>query len=168
MISGPWFLRYLKLRGASEKYLSNLGAALPPGPPFVGGSNLVIWKQEGKERSSDAIDWVRHLTSADTQMQVCSATGLLPAVKGVLPSTVPDVFQPVFAAALEKGNPLPQAAFWGTIEAELVRVFGNIWSDLKEDPRYTARSVVLSHLEPLAKILDDKLYRHSILPHPPA
>ena len=30
MISGPWFLRHAKLRGAKEKFLSNLGAALPP------------------------------------------------------------------------------------------------------------------------------------------
>ncbi len=168
MISGPWFLRYLKLRGATEKYLSNLGVALPPGPPFVGGSNLVIWKRDGKDRSEDASDWVRHLTSENTQIQVCSATGLLPSVTGILPPTLSDKFRPVFAEALAKGRPLPQAGFWGTIEAELVRCFGNIWSDLKEDPRFTARSAVLSHLEPLAKILDDKLYRHSFSPHPPA
>jgi hypothetical protein len=63
---------------------------------------------------------------------------------------------------------MPRVAFWGAIEAELVRVFGKIWSDLKEDPRFTARSVVLTHLEPMAKIYDDKLYRHSFPPHPPA
>lgn len=169
MISGPWFLRHAKLRGAKEKFLRNLGVALPPGPPFVGGSNLVVWKKPGKASSSDVIDWVRHLTSSDIQRQVCASTGLLPAVQDVLnKANGNDPFQPVFAEALAKGKPLPQVAFWGAIEAELVRVFGKIWSDLKEDPRYTVRSVVMTHLEPMAKIFDDKLYRHSIAPHPPA
>ena len=170
MISGPWFLRHARLRGAGEKYLKHLGAALPPGPAFVGGSNLVIWKQPDSEPSSDAMDWVRHLTSSEIQRRVCASTGLLPAVRDVLtnPAEEDDPFQPVFAEALTTGRPMPQVAFWGAIEAELVHIFGKIWSDLKEDPRYTARSVVLSHLEPMAKLYDDKLYRHSFTPHPPA
>ena len=77
-------------------------------------------------------------------------------------------FRSVFAAALTQGRPMPQVAFWGAIEAELVRVFGNIWSVLKEDPRYTIRNAVISQLEPMAKIIDDKLYRRSLAPHPPA
>ena len=171
IISGPWFLKHLKLRGAGEKYLRNLGAALPPGPPFVGGSNLVVWRQpDGRERTPEAMDWVRHLTSVENQRRVCEATGLLPAVQELLnePSFANDPFRSVFASALTQGRPMPQVPFWGAIEAELVRVFGNIWSDLKEDPRYTVRSVVLSHLEPMAKIIDDKLYCHSFAPHPPA
>lgn len=170
MISGPWFIRYLKLHGATEKYLANLGIALPPGPPFVGGSNLVIWKREDAKRSNDAVEWVRHLTSTESQKKVCEITGLLPAVKGLLSpeNGNGNQFQEIFAKALKNGRPLPQVAFWGAIEAELVRVFGNIWSDLKEDPRYTVRSVVLSHLEPMAQIFDDKLYRHSIAPKAPA
>ena len=171
MMSGPWFLRHLELRGAGEKYLRNLGVALPPGPPFVGGSNLVVWRQpDGRERTPEAMDWVRHLTSAETQQRVCEATGLLPAVQELLNdrSAADDPFRSVFAQALTKGRPMPRAAFWGAVEAELVRVFGNIWSVLKEDPRYTVHSAVISQLAPAAKVIDEKLYRHSRSPRPPA
>jgi hypothetical protein len=78
-----------------------------------------------------------------------------------------DPYLQIFAQAIEGGRPMPQVAFWGTIEAELVRVFGNIWSDLKEDAFASVRNVVRRHLEPLAKQYDEKLYRHSVSPTPP-
>ena len=169
MMSGPWFLRNLQLRGLSDKKMKNLGVALPPGPPFVGGSNLVIWKGDDKEQSEMALQWVRHLTSSLIQRKICESTGLLPAVRELLdePPHSTDAHLQVFARAIEGGRPMPQVAFWGTIEAELVRAFGNIWSDLKEDPRFSVRSVVLRYLEPLAERYDEKLYRHSVTPTPP-
>jgi multiple sugar transport system substrate-binding protein len=169
MMSGPWYMKYLKMRGLGSDKIENLGVALPPGPPFVGGSNLVIWRGAGQSKTEMALEWVRHLTTVSVQRDVCEATGLLPTVRELLdePPYSTDRRYRVFAKAIESGRPMPQVSFWGTIEAELVRVFGNIWSELKEDPRFSVRQIVLRYLEPLAERYDDKLYRHSVSPVPP-
>lgn len=169
MMSGPWFLRYLASKNPPADYLDKLGVALPPGPSFVGGSNLVMWKHGKGERKPVKLEWVKHLTSTDAQRDICLATGLLPAAKELLTEApyATDPHYRVFVKALETGRPLPQVPFWGAIEAALIQVFGNIWSDIKEDPRFSVRSVVRRHLEPMAERYDDKLYRHSVAPHRP-
>ncbi len=169
MISGPWFMRYLNSKNPPPEYLAKLGVALPPGPSFVGGSNLVMWKHAKGERKKIKLDWVTHLTTTDAQRSICLATGLLPAAKELLTEAPysTDPHYRVFVKALETGRPLPQVPFWGAIEAALIQVFGNIWSDLKEDPQASVRSVVSKHLGPMAEHYDDKLYRHSVAPHRP-
>ena len=167
LMSGPWFYENLMKRNTPAEMMANLGVALPPGPPFVGGSSLVIWKGEEVE---PALRWIKQLTTNEkTQEQVTRDTGLLPVLNTLLSSAryTYDHHYAVFSKALKSGRPLPQAPFWGALEAELVRVFGNIWSDLKEDPRYTPKRAVLEHLLPMANMFDGKLYRHSFPPVAP-
>lgn len=167
LISGPWFYENLLKRNASAEVLANIGIAMPPGPPFVGGSSLVIWSGE---ELKPALDWIKQLTMDEkTQEQVARDTGLLPVMEKVLNSAryTYDHHYAVFSRAIRTGRPLPQVPFWGSLESELVRVFGNIWSVLKEDPRYTPKRAVLEHLLPMANMFDGKLYRHSFPPPAP-
>ena len=128
-----------------------------------------MWKHGKGENKKTKLDWVQHLTSLGAQKQICEATGLLPAAKQLLTEApyATDPHYSVFVKALESGRPMPQVPFWGAIEAALIKVFGHIWSDIKEDPRFSVRSVVLRHLEPMAERYDEKLYRHSVAPNRP-
>ncbi len=155
-INGPWFFRRMALRGATQADLVNLGVALPPGPPFVGGSNLVMWRREQDNREA-AVSWIAHLLAPKVQKEVCKAAGLLPVLSEVLEDPPEYTSKPhyeYFKRALEKGRPMPRISRWGALEEELVRAIGKIWSDLKEDPRLEVSTVVLHHLSPVARHFD--------------
>ena len=166
IMSGPWFYQRLAAKHLDSEALDNLGVALPPGPPFVGGSSLVMWAGADEEKQRTCLEWMNHLTLLTAQENITKHTGLLPVIKEAFdkaPYTA-DARYRVFRNALRKGRPLPQVPYWGALETELVNKFGSIWSDLKEDPRYTPERAVLEHLVPMAQIFDDKLYRHSFPP----
>ena len=148
------------MRGLNSEHLSNLGVALPPGPPFVGGSNLVVWKRVAGEARDVALSWIAHLVSPRVQMAVSNAAGLLPVLKDVLDDPVynEDPHYSVFKRALETGRALANITKWGgTIEEELVRAVGGIWGDIKDDPRVDVPSTVLRYLSPVAKHSDAML-----------
>ncbi len=162
IINGPWYLTRLILGGASNKVLENLGVALPPGPPFVGGSHLVIWNTaEGGDGAPSekeaALAAIKHLTSPIGQQEICNRTGLLSVCEDVLskPPYSTDPHYRIFAAALKLGRPLPTIPFWGPLEAHLLSAFGNIWEDVKNCPDCgKVEDLVLRHLEPVAKRFD--------------
>jgi multiple sugar transport system substrate-binding protein len=166
IISGPWFYRKLSKSEHLNEAMSNLGIALPPGPPFVGGSSLVIWKSDRPSRVSTSLKWIHHLTGLKAQKAVAQNTGLLPVIKEAFDSDpyVTDPHYAVFRDALRKGRPMPHVPYWGALEAELVHVFGSIWSALKEDPRYTPERAIKEYLIPMAQTFDGRLARHSSLP----
>ncbi len=166
LMSGPWFYENLMKRKTPSELMANLGIALPPGPPFVGGSSLVIWKGDTNDKAS-ALKWVKCLsTDEKVQAKLSRDTGLLPVLKTVLDSAryTYDSHYAVFGKAIRTGRALPQVSFWGALEAELVKAFGNVWSLLKEDPRYTPKKAVLEHLLPMSRMFDGKLFRHSFPP----
>ncbi len=166
IISGPWFYRRLLQTYSSEAIRDLIGTALPPGPPFVGGSALVLWKGENEERAKASLEWIARLTDLEAQEAVAENTGLLPVIREAFdkpPYTVEPHYQ-VLREALRTGRPLPQVPYWGALETELVHVFGKIWSDLKENPRCSPEEAVLEHLVPAAHLFDGKLYRRSMAP----
>jgi hypothetical protein len=112
------------------------------------------------------LKWMGLLTTPEVQKKMARDTGLLPVVKRVpgMESYVDDPCYILFEEAIRKGRPLPRVPRWAHLEAELVRVFGKIWSELKEDPRYSPEKAVLTHLLPMAQLFDGKLYRDSFLP----
>ncbi len=78
-ISGPWVFCEAQRaaqnsQGAQE---GSIGAALPPGGSFVGGSNLVVWKYTRSPEA--AVRLVRFLTQNSAQSRFAQTVGLLPA-----------------------------------------------------------------------------------------
>jgi multiple sugar transport system substrate-binding protein len=158
IVNGPWYLMRLVLGGATDELLENIGVALPPGPPFVGGSNLVIWTDA--ENTNEALDLIEYLTSFEVQQKICRTTGLMPVRKNVLAeepySTSPHYR--VFSEALNLGRPLPMIAFWGPLEEALLKAFGNIWKDIKRcQDCSNIEETVLYHIEPVARRFDKLL-----------
>ena len=166
IISGPWFYQRLRRNHTADELKETLGTALPPGPPFVGGSALVVWKGADSEPQQSALEWAARLTSPQGQEAVCQSTGLLPVLRESFdsPPYSVDPHYEVFRQALKTGRPLPQVAYWGALEAELVHAFGNIWSDIKEDTTTSPERAVREHLVPCARKFDAALLRASLSP----
>ncbi|RPJ50717.1 MAG: extracellular solute-binding protein, partial [Methanobacteriota archaeon] len=72
IISGPWL--FTKVQAGEG---GRIGVTLPPGPSFVGGSNLIIWKSARNPEA--AFKLVRFLTQTQSQTQYARMVGLLPA-----------------------------------------------------------------------------------------
>jgi ABC-type glycerol-3-phosphate transport system substrate-binding protein len=106
MMDGPWSLTGFTHPEASPNRAANLGVALPPGPPFVGPSNLVIWGHIAPREERAAVEWVNRLIAPETQYGYCSVTGLLPVRLDVLsePPYSTDPYWRIFGEALHSGH----------------------------------------------------------------
>jgi multiple sugar transport system substrate-binding protein len=157
IINGPWYLMRLILGGATDDVLGNLGVALTPGPPFVGGSNLVIWNTASPSNKEAALTIIKHLTSPTQQKEISKRTGLLSVLEEVL-SDAPystDSHYRVFAAALKLGKPFPTIPYWGSLEEHLLKAFGAVWEDLKaRSDCDSVEDIVVCRLEPVVKRFD--------------
>jgi multiple sugar transport system substrate-binding protein len=137
--------------------IDQLGVALPPGPPYVGGSNLVIWKYT---RQRDvALRLIRNLINPDVQANFCQQIGLLPARLEALqrPPYSTDPRYQVLAHAAQSGRSYPTLLRWGLIEENLNRTLMQIWSDLAANPRSDLDILFDQRLDPLVKRLNNLL-----------
>jgi multiple sugar transport system substrate-binding protein len=137
--------------------IDRLGVALPPGPPYVGGSNLVIWKHT---RQRDvALRLIRNLISPDVQANFCQQIGLLPTRLEALqrPPYSTDPRYQVLAHAAQSGRSYPTLLRWGLIEENLSRTLMQIWSDLAANPRCDLDMLFGQRIDPLAKRLNNLL-----------
>jgi len=137
--------------------IDRLGVALPPGPPYVGGSNLVIWKHT-RQRDT-AIRLIRSLISPDVQASFCQQVGLLPTRLEALqrPPYSTDPRYQVLAKAAQSGRSYPTLLRWGLIEENLSRTLTQIWSDLAADPRRDLDGLFAQRIDPLATRLNNLL-----------
>jgi multiple sugar transport system substrate-binding protein len=130
MVAGPWLLNLMRLRKEMQPWLPHLGIAPMPGPSFVGGSVLVIWKHAKSHFNS--VEFVKRLTSREFQADYCIASGMLPVRQDLWTDAFiqNDEYLSVFNNAIHTGRPLPPAALWGMVEEHLCRTMGVIWQEL--------------------------------------
>jgi ABC-type glycerol-3-phosphate transport system substrate-binding protein len=145
--------------GSQEIDIANVGVSLPPGPPFVGGSNLIVWKHIAPENLEAALHLIAQLTSLKAQSDLCKETGLLPVREALFerPPYTTDKNYTVFKRALAEGRHLPRIMLWGPLEISLVQTFGLIWESIKNRGFTGIEATIRRHLEPLAKRFDRTL-----------
>jgi ABC-type glycerol-3-phosphate transport system substrate-binding protein len=133
--------------------LPDIGIAPPPGPAYVGGSNLVIWRYTNRARV--ALELVRFLTSHQIQLDFCSQAGPLPVRLDVLdgPPYTTDPHYRVTVEALRTGRPYPSFVQWGLVEDRLSAAFIRLWDDILADPGQDLEVVIARHLKPVARRL---------------
>ncbi len=156
-LCGPWAYR----RAVSTELSSKINAALPPGAPFLGGSNLVIWGHVGGPQERAALELVRFLTSQPVQAAYSRAAGLLPvSLKALSESyfTESPVYR-VMVDGLKKGRAFPSVALWGSVEDKLTPALADIWHDLLVNPAADSEAVIARHLLPVAQRLELTLKR---------
>ena len=151
-IGGPWLYHFL-----SAELRDNVGLALPPGAPFLGGSHLVIWKHSRKQES--ALKLIRFLTQTETQVRYAQRIGLLPAVVEALneePFTTDRLWKSA-VQAVKAGRTVPNTRSWGLMEDRLAAEFAGVWQAFFQDPSVNLVGLLIHRLEPLARRLEQVL-----------
>jgi multiple sugar transport system substrate-binding protein len=155
-ISGSWLFQMARDQG-TPGLPEQLGAALPPGPSFVGGSHLVIWKHS--HNYDAAVQLVRFLTGTPAIADYSRAMGLLPARVEALDAE-PFAGDPLWQQTREgvrTGRSFPVIRSWGMIEYRLVAALSSLWAETLASPGQDVDAVLRKHLDPLAQRLDQLL-----------
>lgn len=130
-----------------------LGVAAPPGPAFVGGSNLIVWQYT--RHAQDALDLVRFLASPEIQTECCLLMDCLPVRIDVLaaPPFTTDPHYHMMVEALRSGRSFPVFPKWGLAEEKLVEALLRLWNSVLADPTQEVEALVESHVSSLAQRL---------------
>lgn len=156
-ISGQWLLNSIRNQEAETEVSANLGVALAPGVPFVGGSNLVVWKHSRLPQR--AVELVHFLVSQRVQFHYIPRAGLLPARLDALDTSffTDDPFCRVIGESLKKGNGFRAPYMWGLIEDGLIATLSGLWRDLFADPELDLAQAINERVGRLAQSLDRTL-----------
>ncbi len=149
-LAGPWGLMNPEMQSRVE-------VSLPPVPPFVGGSHLVIWKHSKKVEQ--ALKLIQFLTTTRLQVEYSVQIGHLPAQMSAL-ATAPfstNPFWQVASHALRIGRSFPTARTWGLIEDRLVTEFAGIWQQVLANPDLDLDAVLQDKMDALAEQLEPLL-----------
>jgi len=153
---------WLTNRTAVPEVLDNLGVAVMPGVPWIGGDNLVIWRHTqgllDVERS--AIGLVNFLVSRATQTTYCQGEEVyLPTrADALLDLPMPgSSLTQVVVKSLQTGRSYPAIPMWSKIEHQTSMILGQIGLDILDGT--PVETAVRRHLEPLAHRLEAALGR---------
>ncbi len=129
-----------------------------PGPSFVGGSNLIIWKYS--QHAEAAVQLAQFLTRTSIQARLNAIIGLLPvridALNAAPYST--DTSWKMAASSLLTGRTFPSIRLWGVIEDRLSAGLDAVWSSVLEQPEADPKDPLVSLLTPLCQRLNIMLH----------
>lgn len=150
----PWYYAMMRDRGVSTDVLARIGFASPPGPPYIGGSNLMVWKHSRHPQA--AIELIRFLATPEAQAEYANRLGYLPARLDALnlPPFSTDRHYQAIVAALHQGRSYPNFPRWALMEDSLAVGFGQVWSDVLTHPGDPLRYLITRRLEPVSRRLD--------------
>jgi multiple sugar transport system substrate-binding protein len=157
--SGPWFLKWLRRQGVPPYTLSRIGVSLLPGPSFVGGTSLVIWKHVAVDHVQAAAELVHYLVTNPALLGFYHQAGLLPARRDLLaqpPFSTEPHYQTIIKA-VETGRTHSRIALWGLVEDRLITTLAHIWDEMRANPTQDIAALIESTLAPLAQRLDATL-----------
>jgi multiple sugar transport system substrate-binding protein len=153
VVSGPW----LMLDAMKRKLDSGLGMALLPGPSFIGGSSLVVWKNSPNVQA--ALSLAQYLLQTEPQIEYAGQVGLMP-VREDLFAQEPyrsDLFWTMASHGMRIGRSFPFCKSWGLIESRLADGFAAVWRELLKNPAANPVDVLTAQLAPIAAELDTQL-----------
>ncbi|MBN1305138.1 MAG: extracellular solute-binding protein [Anaerolineales bacterium] len=153
-VAGPWVYRYLKNIDIPKRQLARVGVALPPGPPFVGGTVLAAWNHS--TRGEEIVEFLKFMTSPDVQTQYCPMLGLLPVTHAAwaLPPYSVEHHHNVVYQALSCGRTFPSVPLWGMVEEKILTTIAGVWSYLltTENPR--VEETIIRYFDPVINRLN--------------
>jgi multiple sugar transport system substrate-binding protein len=157
-IDGQWALS-VQRRTSSPDVIKNVEVAQVPGVPYVGGSNLVIWKN-CKEPNA-ALELVNFLNSPEVVLTFQKYAGHLPGRKDIFRSFISQQTDPiykVFEEALQNGRSFPIVPHWGRFENKMVEILGLIWEDWLNISAGNLRDIVIRRIKQLEESVETGLY----------
>jgi multiple sugar transport system substrate-binding protein len=159
VMSGPWFLGTMGVHGMTPDTLARIGVALPPGPSFVGGTMLAIWKHLPHGLDQTAIDLIRYLVTDVVWQDYYFRSGMLPARLDLLaqPPFSTDPHYQVITRALQQGRTHARLPMWGLIEERLTTALAQIWNEVRAAPQQDVAALIGKYIDPLAQRLEATL-----------
>lgn len=154
MTIGPYgSLRNFSAAVAPE-FRDLLGVTLPPGPPLLAGSDLVLWQHSRKD--DEAVKFLSALFSTEVQVGYAEYLGSLPVTKAALDclAKLSDANVNAFATTLDKGRIFAATKFAGMLEVQLSSALADIWAGLSEHPSDDLRKTLQQTLEPVRRRFD--------------
>ena len=133
----------------------NLGTTVLPGVPYVGGSNLVIWKHTPSNKAALALKLVRFLTGRRAQALFAQRSGIPPGRLEAIADTffVEEPFKAI-VTALQTGRSYRSLERWGVVEDKLAPALVEIQSEVMANPTNDLDAIIFRHLDPVAEKLD--------------
>ncbi|MCI0398913.1 MAG: extracellular solute-binding protein [Chloroflexi bacterium] len=152
-IGGYWILSGVANGQAAAVVVDNLGMTVLPLVPYVGGSNLVVWKYSRHPQA--AVRLVKYLTDYQVQANVVRQIGLLPARLDVLgePPFSTDPRYQVIRQSLLTGRCFKSLYLWGLVEEKLIGAIDALWHELFQDPALDLRKAIDRQIDPIAERL---------------
>ena len=149
-----WLGGLARLQSAAPEVLANIGFALPPGVPFVGGGNLVIWRHA--HNFEQALSLIRYLTSVTVQTKMARQAGFLPVVREAIMSAelAEEPLIKTLLQAIETGRAFTSLPAWGLVEDKLAMALAEMWNTLLQDSTLSFDEAAAKYLEPLARRLN--------------
>lgn len=152
-IGGWWLWEY-----ADETLRPRIGLALPPGPPFLGGSLLSIWRESRVPEAALAV--LQRLVHPETMRAIGQVPGMpLPAQPNLLPellSSIPTSELEILQTGFDYAHRLPGFSLWGIVEDRLNITFGEIWMDLSSCPE-NIEGIIRARLQEAQAVLERML-----------
>ncbi len=148
---------YIFFRDRRPEELPKWGISPAPGVPYIGGSNLVIWKHSPQPEA--AMRWVQFLIKkVDEQVGAMRAEDFPTRLKALDQwAASGDRFAIGFVESLKRGRGHVSARLWGLVEERLLGVFPRIWVEILLDPSRDVDEALHQHLDPLARNLNRTL-----------
>jgi ABC-type glycerol-3-phosphate transport system substrate-binding protein len=145
-ISGYWILHEQK----SPEVEQNLGMAVMPVVPFVGGEHLVIWKHS---RHQDiALRLAQFLTNNASSEKIYPHFGLPVTIDGWKQAPFNEPRYQYFLKAMQGGRSFPTSQLWGLVEKRLTDLLADVWNEVLASPE-RADVLVENQIGALAKRL---------------
>ncbi len=148
VMSGPWFTERLRSLLTDSPSVAKIRTTMPPGPTFLGGTNLVMFTHTPASSERNAIELIRWLVSRTTQEQFYGSFGMLPIRSDIVSELQQsDPLTAGYSNAISQGRSYPSVLRWGLIEERLVEDLAAIWADVQTSQK------------PVADILHERLHR---------
>lgn len=148
-ISGVWMLQDARV---IPQLNQTIATAPFPGTPFVGGTNLAIWRHTKNHEA--ALQLVKFLTSRQAADMLQPSTGL-PVREDILDtgSYVTDPHLHILADALRSGRSFPTGHLWGILEKRLDDETTAIWDDIFSHPQPDIPHILQAHIQTITQRL---------------
>jgi len=154
-IGGPDTLQFLKEFNPVPGVLDHIGVAALPGVPWIGGSNLVVWKDvlanPIAERNINHL--IIFLTEKNAQMQLYQYSHVLPARKDALEELrldPPELLE-VEKMILKNGRSYRPYPIWVRIQNDLIKILDQITAEYLNNTDQDVLPIIRKFADPLAK-----------------
>jgi ABC-type glycerol-3-phosphate transport system substrate-binding protein len=147
---------WIRQKSAAPEVLDNLGVIPMPGVPWIGGDNLVIWKEArvSIERERAAVELIKFLTSRQSQEAYCRGEEINLPIRPDVFDLLPLPGTPITKAAIESltmGRAYRPLGMWSKIEHQFGQTLGQVAADVLSG--VTPSTALHNHLE----LLDRRL-----------